>query len=55
MAFALVELPGAAWQRTKCRGPSTQPHFPFDFAQGRSVFGRDDRGDGFVPKTGGIG
>jgi hypothetical protein len=39
-----VELPDAVWRRTKCRGPSTQPRIPFAFAQGRSVFGRDDRG-----------
>jgi len=42
--IALVELPDAAWQRTRRRDPSTQPHIPFGFAQGRSVFGRDDRG-----------
>ena len=36
---AWVELPDAAWHRTKYRDPSTQPYFPF----GRSVFGRDDR------------
>ena len=28
------ELPDAAWDKKKCRGPSTQPHFPFGFAQG---------------------
>ena len=32
------------WHGTNCRDPSTQPHFPFGFAQGRSAVGRDDRG-----------
>ena len=46
---ALVELPGAAWHRTKCRGPSTQPYFPFGFAQGRSL-SVGMTGDGVIKK-----
>ena len=26
--IVLVELPDAAWSRTKCRDPSTPPHLP---------------------------